>query len=140
MGIWRIERYFDSAETRFDNDCGDRIGLVRRDAAQDGDERGRSKLKRHKSRSVASDAKEPARCGPRRRRASRDAKRVERGAIPLDQRLRARNIWLLAGIKAAPFLDLRSDEEARKIFARVVLRKRSHEWQRSRAKQQAEQA
>ena len=123
QGIGRIERHFDRAETRLDNDRGDRIGFVRRDAAQDGDERGRSKRQASQETSVAGDAKKPARRGARRRGASGNAERLERGEIAPDQRLCARDMRLLAGKEPARLADLRADQEAGEIFASVVLRR-----------------
>ena len=103
-------------------DRGDRIRFVRRDAAQDGDERGRSELQTSQETSIAGDAKKPARRGARRRGASGNAERLERREIALDQRLGARDMRLLAGKEPPRLANFRADQEAGEIFAGVVVR------------------
>src|SRR6516162_3836131 len=68
------------------------------------------------------------------------AQRVEGRKIAPDQRLRARDLRVLAG-EAAPRLgDFRADEEPRQIVARVRLGELAHQRQAARAEERAEEA
>src|ERR1700722_16393178 len=73
QGIGRIKRHFDGAEARLDDDRRDRIRLVRRNATQNGDERGRSKHHIHRrppSRAMRKSPRAAARSGAARAGAS----------------------------------------------------------------------
>ena len=64
----------------------------------------------------------------------------ERGKIALDQRLCARDMRLLARKEPPRLADFRADQEAGEIFAASSSGEAAHKRQRSRAKQEAEQA
>ena len=69
-----------------------------------------------------------------------DAQSLERREVALHQRLGSRDMRLFARIKPPRLADLRSDQEAGEIFARIVRIKLAHQRQRARAEQEAEQA